>query len=237
MDLSETFRIWRRRRLLTVLLLILALVGGVAALIGLPRAYQSDSSVILLPSRSAARQNGGNPYLSFTPSLTLTAEALSQELMGPGVTQDLIARGFPSPYTVALAPDTTTTTGSVLLVTVTGSNKNLVEGTLTAVTGEIGTKLLQLQGKVTAPNRIRALTLSSSPYATLNVSQTARPLVTIAVLELLLALGIPVLVDARVTRRRLRRRARAVLLEGGTEPASRLPSGTLPSGTLRTLRG
>src|SRR5216684_3346542 len=149
MYLSESFRIWRKRRYLTAALLVLALAGSGAALSTLPRTYQANSSVILLASRTAASPYGGNPYLSFSPSLTLAADAVSRELMGPGTVLSLAARGFSASYTVALAPYTTTTTGSVLLVTVSGSDKTNVERTLSAVTRGISVKLAQLQGKVT----------------------------------------------------------------------------------------
>jgi hypothetical protein len=208
MYLSESFRIWRKRRYLTAALLALALAGSGAALRTLPRTYQSSSSVILLASRTAASPYGGNPYLSFSPSLTLAADAVSRELMGPGTILSLAARGFSASYTVALAPYTTSTTGSVLLVTVSGSDKTTVERTLSAVTRDVSVKLAQLQGKVTRYNRIRAATLSFSPQATLSVSQTARSLVPVIGLGLLLALGIPIIVDGQITRRRLRKAAK-----------------------------
>jgi hypothetical protein len=163
--------------------------------------------VIMLASRSAARLNGGNPYLSFSPSLTLTADALSRGLMAQGTVQQMAAKGFSDPYTVALAPYTTTTTGSILLVSVTGGSRQSVERTLAAVTDEIGTTLARLQSNVSARNKIRALTLAFSSRATLSISQTARPLVAIIVPGLLLALAIPLIVDGWIARRRIRKRA------------------------------
>jgi hypothetical protein len=205
MDLGETLRIWRRRWILTLVLLMLALASSVAALTGLPRVYNADSSLVLLASRSAAKLTGGNPYLSFSPSLTLTADALSRELMAQGTINSLASMGYTDVYTVELAPYTTTTTGSVLLVTVTGSGKTAVKSTLDGVTNEINLKLSQLQHGVTSHNRIRAATLSYSPQATLSVSQTARLLVVVIVPSFLLALGIPVIVDGRAARRRIRK--------------------------------
>jgi hypothetical protein len=228
MYLSESFRIWRKRRYLTAALLAAALAGSGAAVTTLPRTYQANSSVILLASRTAASPYGGNPYLSFSPSLTLAADAVSRELMGPGIVLSLAARGFSASYTVALAPYTTTTTGSVLLVTVSGSDKITVERTLSAVTRDIGVKLAQLQGKVIPSSRIRAATLSFAPKATLSVSQTGRSLVPVVALGLLLALGIPIIVDAQITRRRLRRAAKpqqAATPERAAEPAAQLLDG------------
>jgi hypothetical protein len=213
MDLGETIHIWRKRWILTLTLLILASAGAVAAVTGLPRAYSANSSLVLLASRSAARQNGGNPYLSFSPSLTLTADALSRELMAPTTINALAAKGFNDIYTVELAPYTTTTTGSVLLITTAGHDRTTVELTLHEVISEIGVKLAELQGSVGPRHRIRVVPLSLSPQATLSIGQTARPLVAAIAPLLLLAFGIPVVVDGWAARRRGRRRSPAVLAE------------------------
>lgn len=224
MDLSEALRIWRRWWILTFALIILLSVGVSAALPRM-RTYQSGSQVVLLASRSAAKLNGGNPYMSFSPSLTLTADALSREIMSPGTMQDLAARGFLGQYTVMLAPYTTNTTGSVLLITVTGSRKTLAESTLHAVTNEISTELLQLQRSVPARSRVRAATLSLSPRATLSVSGTARSVIPLVAVGLLLALGMPLMADGWVCRRRARRRG-AVRSEGALRPADRFTDGS-----------
>jgi hypothetical protein len=187
-------------------LLILAMAGAAGAAAKMPRYYQSASSVVLLASPAASRQNGGNPFLSFSPSLTLTADAVSRELMAPGTVGQLAARGFTASYTVALPPYTTSTTGSVLLVTVTGTDAAGVESTLQAVTAQIGTQLAQLQHGIPVRRRVRADTLSFAPQATLSISQTARPLVVVVALLLVVCLGMPIAVDGLVTRRQLRER-------------------------------
>jgi capsular polysaccharide biosynthesis protein len=216
MNQGGLLHIWRRRVLLTLALLILAVAGTTVVLSQLPRAYQSDSSVLLLASRSAAKVNGGNPYLSFSPSLTLTADVLSRELMAPGVVQDLSGRGYTAAYTVALAPYTTTTTGSVLVITATGSHPAQVQSTLQGVSSAVSTELAQLQQHVKPRNRIRTATLSYSPRATLNVPQTARSMVVVVALGLLLAFGVPVVVDGWMTRRQ----ARAAVPSGDDGPGT-----------------
>jgi hypothetical protein len=204
MDSGNSLHIWRRWWILSTVLLLLALAGAAATLMRL-RTYQANSSVVLLASRSAAKPNGANPYLSFSPSLTLTADAVSLEVMAPRTTQALAARGFRDPYAVALAPSTTNTTGSVLTVTVSGREKAGVERMLHAVTGQIGVDLLQSQNGVRPRNQIRAVTLSYTPQPTLSVTQTARPVAAVAALGLLLGFGIPVVLDGMVARRRIRR--------------------------------
>jgi hypothetical protein len=223
MYLSEMLHIWRRRLILTAVLIIAASIGTTAALMKLPRTYQSTASVVLLASRSAARQTGGNPFLNFSPSLTLTADVLSRELMAPGIALGLAASGFPAAYTVALAPNTTSTTGSVLLITVTGSDSNAVESTLRAVTAEISTELSTLQRNVARHNRIRTATISLAPQATLSVSHTARAAVLVVLPGLLAALGIPILVDRRAIRRA---RGRAVQPAQAVLPEQHGPSAT-----------
>jgi hypothetical protein len=187
-------------------LLILAMVGGAGAAAKIPRSYQAASTVVLLASPAASKQYGGNPFLSFSPSLTLTADAISRELMAPGTVTRLAARGFTASYTVALPPYTTSTTGSVLLVTVTGTNAAGVEATLRAVTAQIGTQLALMQHGIGARSRVRADTLSFAPRATLSISQTARPLILVGALLLVVCLGIPIVVDGSIGRRRLRDR-------------------------------
>src|SRR5579863_4359359 len=204
MDLRQAVRIWRTRWILTSVLIILAMVGAAKAAAKMPRYYQSASSVVLLASHAAATQNGGNPFLSFGPSLTLTADAVSRELMAPETVRQLAAQGFTASYTVALPSYTTSTTGSVLLVTVAGRNAAGVQRTLQAVTAQIGTQLAHLQNGVPARGQIHAETLSFTPKATLSVSQTVRPLVAVGALLLVICLGTPIVVDGLVTRRRLR---------------------------------
>jgi hypothetical protein len=204
MDLRQAVRIWRTRWILTSVLIILAMAGAAKEAAKMPRYYQSASSVVLLASHAAATQNGGNPFLSFGPSLTLTADAVSRELMAPETVRQLAAQGFTASYTVALPTYTTSTTGSVLLVTVAGRNAAGVERTLQAVTAQIGTQLAHLQNGVPARSQIRADTLSFTPKATLSVSQTVRPLVAVGALLLVICLGTPIVADGLVTRRRLR---------------------------------
>jgi len=204
MNLGELLYIWRRRPILTVTLLVVALTGATTALLGLPRTYQSNSSVVLLASRSAARQTGGNPYMSFSSSLTLTADVVSGELMAPRTASVLAARGYSDPYTVALAPYNSATTGSVLLVQVTGSNRRDVQRELAAVTQQVSTELAQIQAKIRPESRIRIATISFSPRAALDAGQTARPMVVVIAAALLLVLGVPVIVDARAPRRAAR---------------------------------
>jgi hypothetical protein len=230
MDFRQAVRIWRSRWILTSVLLILAMAGAAEASAKLPRYYQSASSVVLLASHAASMQNGGNPFLSFGPSLTLTADAVSRELMAPATVRQLAAQGFTASYTVALPSYTTSTTGSVLLVTATGPHAAGVQRTLQAVTAQIGTQLALLQHGVRASSQVRAATLSFAPQATLSVSQTARPLVVVGVLLLVICLGTPIVVDGLVTRRRLRNRSAFPDPRPSTKAGRSLTSRLSPTG-------
>jgi hypothetical protein len=205
MDLSRIAHVWRRRPLLTMATLSLAAAVIIGALLMIPRTYQSSASVMMLAPRSAARQTGGNPYLSFSPSLTLTASAVADELMAPQTGATLASRGLNSSFTAALAPYTTDTTGSVVLLTVAGTSKADVAATLQAVIQQVSATLSTLQHGVAPQSEITAVTLSYASQPTVSSSQTARSMIVIILPVILLALGIPIIIDGRAARRALRR--------------------------------
>jgi hypothetical protein len=207
MGFDEVIRIWRRRAALTAGLVMLALASFAAALAWFPATYQSQASVVLLPSRAASRLTGGNPYLGFSPSLSLTADVVSRELMGPATAAQLASRGFTDPYTVAQPTYTTTTTGSVLTITVTGTEPDRVERTLHGVISQVSIALAQMQGNVRPRSRITVMTLASSPAASLDASTTARPMVMTLVLALIAAFGLPVIIDGTLSRRKVKHAA------------------------------
>jgi hypothetical protein len=205
MDRTNLMQTGRKRWVVTGALLLLTFVGVVVALVELPPTYQSQSSVVLLASPAASKPNGDNPYLSFSPSLTLTADAVSREMTSPAVAAQLAAQGFPDSYNVQLATYTTNTTGSVLLVTVDGPDNAAVQYTLHGVTGEIGTILAKLQSASPAVDRIRAVALSMSSQPSLNLSQMGRLLAVLIGVGLLVSFGVPWLVEAQIAGRRLQR--------------------------------
>jgi hypothetical protein len=204
---TTSFRAGRGRWMLTGGLLLLTLLGVVVALVELPPSYQAESSVVLLASPAASRPNGDNPYLSFSPSLTLTADVVSRQMMAPQTAYDLTSNGYPDAYNVALATYTTDTTGSVLLVTVTGPDQAAVEITLHGVTEEIGTVLARLQAGSPPADRISAANISMSRQATLSLSQLGRLLAVLIGVGLAASFGVPWLVEAQLIGRRIQRDA------------------------------
>ena len=198
MDLAESFRTLRRRWILTLLLFLLTLAGAAAAVVKLPWTYTAQSTVVLLASPHASKAVTGNPYLGFDSSITLTADVVRRVVMDPRAVQDLANRGYSASYTVVDAPDTT---GPVLLVTVSGSNKAAVEHTLHGVTSEVSTKLNELQSSVASDNQIGDQVIAMSPQASLSKGKKARPLAVILALGLALTFVIPQIIDRRAARR------------------------------------
>jgi hypothetical protein len=222
MRFDEVIKVWRRRAALTAGLVLLALASFAAALALFPATYQSQASVVLLASQAASRQAGGNPYLGFTPALSLTADVVSRALMGPATVRQLASEGYTDSYTVAEPSYTTTATGSVLLITVSGTDPASVERTLHGVVGELDFTLVQMQRNIWPKHRITVSTLASSPQATLQTSATIRPIATTLVLGLIAALGLPVFIDGVIRRRKVRHAAtKPAGLQGRTRPQGR----------------
>jgi hypothetical protein len=212
MDGTSLTHTGRKRWAATGALLLLTFAGVVLALVELPPAYQSQSSVVLLASPAASKPNGDNPYLSFSPSLTLTADVVSREMMSPVTAGQLAAQGFPDSYNVELATYTTATTGSVLQVTVDGTDKAAVEFTLHGVTDEISTILAKLQSASPPANRIQAVTLSMSSQPVLSLTQMARLLAVLIGVGLVVSFGVPWLLEAQIVGRRLQRADAAAMM-------------------------
>lgn len=199
MNLRDALHVWRRRWILTLLLLLAALAACTVAYMKLPKHYSAQSYVVLLPSVNSTIPNGHNPYLTNNGSLPMTAQILAYQLTAPDTIQSLAIHGYTQGFTVVLAPNTAG--APILNVAVTGSDKNAVESTLYGVTDEIATKLSALQSGITSANRITASTLSVDAQPTLSRSKTARSLVIVGFLGFAFALAIPLIVDG-ITRRR-----------------------------------
>jgi hypothetical protein len=199
MNLVDALQVWRRRWILTLVLLLLASAATVAAATKLPKHYQAQSDIVLLPSASSTAPFGHNPYLTYNGSLPMTAQILSYQLMNPITVQSLAGQGYTASFTVALAP--TAGGAPILNVLVTGSNKDAVEHTLYGVTGAIATKLSSLQAGISPDNQITDMTLSVDTHPSLSRSKSLRPLVVVLFLGLALALAIPLILDGAVRRR------------------------------------
>jgi hypothetical protein len=201
------FRVWKKHWLLTAFLLILALAGAGYASMKIPRAYQAQSTVVLLPSLNSSKvAGGGNPYLNFSDSVATTANVVAAEMTNAQTSAALKEQGFSQTYNIVSESIQTQQPSPLLTVTVTGTNGASVENTLRGVTDEIGIVLNGLQRRMSQKNRITAITVSFAPQATLNISSTARRLIAILGPAIILALCIPLAVDGAATRRRKKRK-------------------------------
>lgn len=198
MTLLETLR--KRWRIATALF-ALTLIATVFAFVEFPWTYSASANMLIVPSKSQANQYGGNPYLAFNYPLNETANVLTYQAQGAQVVAELAAAGDTSSYTVVNAPGAS---APVLLVTVTGSNANTVERTLTAVTQKIIGLLAAGQPGVSPANQITIenITFSTSPSKL--SGKKARPLIVVLGVGILLTFAIPSILDAAATRGRRR---------------------------------
>jgi hypothetical protein len=203
---------------LTGALLLLTLMSAVAVLAVLPPTYQSSSSVVLLASPQASEPYGDNPYLSFSPSLTLASDVVSSEVMSSATVSRLDAVGFSGSYSVQPATYTTDTTGSVLLVAATGSTAAAAERNLRAVGREINNVLAGMQSGDPAADRIRAVTISVSP-ASRDLGQAARVLTVLIGAGLVISVGFPWLAESRIAGRGREAGSWPITVPYLTEPA------------------
>jgi hypothetical protein len=194
----DFWSILRRRWILAGSLLLLTLVATGYGLVKLPTSYQSLSSVVLLAPKNTAKVYGGNPYLAFSATLNETADVVRYETNDSRTVALLVSQGYTASY---LVTDATDTAGPVLIVTVTGKNKAMVEHTLSGVTTEISTKLEALQADITPGNKIHSLLITFNQPTPLT-SKKARPLSVVAGGGLALTIGVTLIVDAMAVRRR-----------------------------------
>jgi hypothetical protein len=222
MDVRQSVRALRRQWILTAGLLLLTLAATVALALR-PGPYQAASQVVLLPSKTASKASGNNPYLSFGQSLTLTADVVRRLVMDPRTALELAGRGATGSYVVA---DDPTTAGPVLDVTVVAKSTSTTERTLQVVTSQIAVQLSKLQAGISPANKITSLVISYDPKAAPYTSKKLRPLVVVLGLGLVLTIAIPLAVDTAV----LRRRARRQTMRRRTDLDSDLLVGTSPPG-------
>ncbi len=198
MDVMDWIPMVRRHRALALGLLVLTLAGAVALVLR-PGPYRAQSQVGFLPSRASAKAYGGNPYLGFTQSVSVTADLVRRELMAPQTAARLAAAGFSSSYLVI---DDVDPSAPVLDITVTGSSASQVEQTLTAVTRAAASKLAAVQARLRPSDRMATVTLSADPRPTLSLSHKARDLVIVLGAGLFLTAAAVGAADAVTARRR-----------------------------------
>ncbi|MCW2944267.1 MAG: hypothetical protein JWR24_984 [Actinoallomurus sp.] len=146
---------WR----LAAALLGLIVIGVGAGVVVLPWNSRGEASVVFLSSRVVSKQAGGNPYLVFASSLTVSAEVVGRRLMDDQTVQAMRKQGYTAPYQVGVAPDSA---GPVLSITVTGTDPGATEATLRALEAAVDSQLETLQSGVRPDARITAEVVSST---------------------------------------------------------------------------
>ncbi|MEU5878055.1 hypothetical protein [Spirillospora sp. NPDC047279] len=204
MDLLDWVGTLLRRWWLTVPLLVLSLsgVGAVAAVT--PWTYEAQASGVLLASPFQAKQAGGNPWLVFDSSLTVTAEVVGREMMDERTAAELKARGLTAAYQVGVAPDST---GPVLMIEVTGSDPKVVKATLDALITIVPERLTKLQAQESVAPRaqIKMNVISASPKAALVSTDKVRLCVMVLFVGLVLTVAVPLFAEVLSERRRAAR--------------------------------
>jgi hypothetical protein len=158
MDLAEIVRVMRRRWyvLLPGLLLTAALVVG--AYVAVPATYKSQSTVMLLNSRKATVDFGGNPFLSTQTSLTGMADSLARNLNSDASVAALKSQGAAGTSFAKIADNAL---GPLMWLTVTGTDQRAVLRSDQLLTAFADQRLQEFQSaqSVTEPAMIRMTTI------------------------------------------------------------------------------
>ncbi|MGW5847198.1 O-antigen ligase family protein [Streptomyces sp. NPDC055254] len=142
--LAEIIAVLRRRWYVMAPLTLIGLLVGLHLYRSVPVAYQSQSSVALLDSTAVAELAPafGNPISNAGGSLVVTADVLIRTLSGTDAARDLHGLGVSDPYTVGFAANTS---GPMLTLTVTGTDRAKVLRETTTLTDFAGEQLDALQ--------------------------------------------------------------------------------------------
>lgn len=206
MDLLGTLQALRRRWVLALILLAATAAGVGVAYVVLPWTYAAKANVLFLPSARMAKESGGNPYLTFSTSLNVSAEMLGRSMMDERTVADFKQLGYTGIYDVTLA---TNSNGPVLDVSVTASDKRTTQSTMDMLIKEIPQRLVSLQasGGSTPPvdSRIHTNVISRTIEPELDATSKIRNLVIIGAVGLVLTVGLPVFLEG-LTQRKGRRR-------------------------------
>jgi hypothetical protein len=189
----------RVRRWLSAALCGLIMIGLGAGVVLVPWTSRGEASVVFLSSRLVSKQSGGNPYLVFAASLTVTAEVVGRRLMDDETVQAMRRQGYTASYVVEIAPDSA---GPVLSITVTSTDPKATEATLTALEAAVNSQLDTLQNGIPPDARVTAKVVSSTTRP-LRVSRPKIQLLgEILIAGLALSAGLLLLLQALADRRR-----------------------------------
>ncbi|MFD4246317.1 O-antigen ligase family protein [Streptomyces sp. NPDC058525] len=143
-SIGDIVAVLRRRWYVMLPLTLISLLAGLHLYRSVPVSYQSQSSVALIDSAAVAELAPafGNPIANAGGSLVVTADVLIRTLSGTDAARDLHALGVTDPYTVGFAANTS---GPMLTLTVTGTDRAKVLRETTTLTEFAGEQLNALQ--------------------------------------------------------------------------------------------
>ncbi|MGE7432959.1 MULTISPECIES: YveK family protein [Kitasatospora] len=148
--MREVLRVIRKRWYVTLPIVLITVALSAVANSVLPTTYQSQCSISLLnsPDVAAEAPNNGNPFLSFSQALTVTADFLGRRLSSDESAKDLKARGLTGEYGVKLADNAM---GPFLTLTVTGSDPAQVKKSTVVLNTYAADQLKAIQTEQKAP--------------------------------------------------------------------------------------
>ncbi|WP_131740489.1 hypothetical protein [Actinomadura roseirufa] len=217
MDLLDWVGTLLRRWWLTLPLLLAALLAAGAIAVVTPWKYEAKATAVLLASSVQAKGAGGNPWLVFDSSLTVTAEVLGREMMDQRTAAALQAKGLTATYVVGVAPDST---GPVLAIDVSGTDAAGVKATLDALLAQVPQRLARLQSQESvSPNaQIKMNVISASPKAALVATDKIRTVVMVLFLGIVVAIAVPLFAEVLAERRRRGRESAAAPRDPASGP-------------------
>ncbi|WP_424528694.1 hypothetical protein ACOZ38_03060 [Sphaerisporangium viridialbum] len=218
MDLLDSLRALLRRWPVTLALLAVTIAATVGALIAIPWQYESKATVVFLSSRKGSQPVGGNPWLAFDGSLTITAEVISRGMSDERTLQKLKDEGKTADFTVGLAQDSR---GPLLDITATGADPKVAQATMETLATLSQERLTEMQQKssILPDATIRAELVTSSDKAELTPEKKIRMLVIIFAGGMLLTIGVPLFLESMAQKRRRASQPDLVTARAGQPPA------------------
>lgn len=212
MYLWDTLLVLLRRWYITVPVLLLTVSGCLLASKIVAPTYQANASMLfLIPSTVEGRDVAVNPYLNFGGANGL-ADVVGRLAMSPADARKIYSSGARAEYSVAMDP---TTTAPLLDVTAKSKDPGQAMKTLTAVMADIKAQLSTVQIRASAP----ATTLVYTQDVTVSATPTElrgslhRAIAVTAAIGIIIAIGLPCIVEGIVRRRALEWGSRQELAE------------------------
>ncbi|WP_182872788.1 hypothetical protein [Microbispora sp. H10670] len=216
MDLMEAVFVLARRWTITIPLLVLTIAAVTAGYLLLPWTYESSGTVVFLTSRQIAEKNtGGNPYLAFDGSLSITAELVGRAVDDELTAQDLAQHGLTGTYETQIPPDSR---APLLKVTVTHSDPAMAQATMEAILKRIPAALDDLQKTNSSISQVRLSVLTKSKKPERVVTSKIRSLVGVLAVGLMLTVGAPLIIESIKNPRRPIQPKRVPDPNGGLAP-------------------